>query len=51
MLIEVLGGLKNLKVNKIIHGNLKQENILLSCSNSPKLADFGLSTQLQGSSV
>jgi len=44
MFIEILRGLIYLQVNKIIHGDLKPENILLSSSNSPKLADFGLST-------
>jgi len=43
MFIEVLRGLIFLKKNKIIHGDLKPENILLSSTNSPKLADFGLS--------
>jgi len=44
MFIEILQGLIYLQVNNIIHGDLKPENILLSSSNSPKLADFGLST-------
>jgi len=44
MFINVLRGLIYLKDNKIIHGNLKPQNILLSSSNSPKLADFTLST-------
>jgi len=43
MFIEVLRGLIFLKKNKIIHSDLKPENILLSSTNSPKLADFGLS--------
>jgi len=43
MFIEVLRGLIFLKENKIIHGDLKPENILLSSTDSPKLADFGLS--------
>ena len=43
MFISVLRGLVFLKENKIIHGNLKPENILLSSTDSPKLADFGLS--------
>jgi len=43
MFIEVLKGLIDLKKNKIIHSDLKPENILLSSTNSPKLADFGLS--------
>jgi len=51
LFIEVLRGLIYLKENKIIHGDLKPENILLSTSNSPKLADFGLSVQLLGSRV
>jgi len=51
LFIEVLRGLIYLKENKIIHGDLKPENILLSTSNSPKLADFGLSAQLLGSRV
>jgi len=44
MFINVLRGLKYLKDNCIIHGNLKPQNILLSSSNSPKLADFTLFT-------
>jgi len=44
MFINVLRGLIYLKDNKIIHGNLKPQNILLSSSNSPKLADFTLFT-------
>jgi serine/threonine protein kinase len=42
--IDVLRGLIYLKENKIIHGNLKPENILLSSSNLPKLANFGVCT-------
>ena len=44
MFIEILRGLLFLKANKIIHSDLKPSNILLSSSNSLKLADFGLST-------
>ena len=44
MFIKILCGLIYLNENKIIHGNLKPQNILLSSSNSPKLADFTLST-------
>ena len=51
MFIEILKGLIYLKQNKIIHGDLKPENILLSSTNSPKLTDFGLSSQLLGSKV
>lgn len=42
--IDILQGLIYLKENKIIHGDLKPQNILISSNNSPKLADFGLST-------
>jgi len=51
MFIQILQGLIYLKENKIIHGDLKPQNILLSSSNSPKLADFGLSKQLLGSRI
>jgi len=51
MFIEILLGLIFLKANNIIHGDLKPENILLSSTNSPKLADFGLSMQLLGSRI
>jgi len=49
MFIEILRGLICLKEKKIIHGDLKPENILLSSTNSPKLADFGLSMEFLGS--
>ena len=49
--IDILQGLIYLKDNKIIHGDLKPQNILISSNNSPKLADFGLSTQLLGSKL
>jgi len=48
---QILQGLIYLKENKIIHGDLKPQNILLSSSNALKLADFGLSTRLQRSRI
>jgi len=42
--LDILKALNYLKDNKIIHSDLKPQNILLSSDNSPILADFGLSS-------
>ena len=40
-------GLKHLKNNKIIHRDIKPNNILISAKGLLKIADFGISKQLK----
>ena len=40
-------GLKHLKNNKIIHRDIKPNNILISQKGLLKIADFGISKQLK----
>ena len=42
----ILSGLMYIHNSKIIHRDLRSPNILLSSSDVPKLADFGISKQL-----
>eukprot|EP01103_Thecamoeba_quadrilineata_P005892 TRINITY_DN15639_c0_g1_i1.p1 TRINITY_DN15639_c0_g1~~TRINITY_DN15639_c0_g1_i1.p1 ORF type:complete len:858 (-),score=162.36 TRINITY_DN15639_c0_g1_i1:39-2612(-) len=42
----VLGGLVHLHKNMIVHRDLKGQNILVTSDGKPKLADFGVSSQL-----
>ena len=44
---EICSGLKFMKDNKIIHRDLKLQNILLAKDGSIKIADFGLAKILK----
>lgn len=43
----ILSGLEYLHGNKITHGNLKPENILFDSKGNIKIADFGISLELE----
>lgn len=45
---DVLRGIEYLNFQKIIHRDIKPSNVLLSEDGVAKIADFGVSTQLQG---
>lgn len=45
---QVIRGLKYLHDNKIIHGDLKPQNLLVAFDGSIKIADFGLSKMIVG---
>ncbi|TKK90799.1 protein kinase [Herbidospora galbida] len=48
ILAEVCEGLAHMHSEKWVHGDLKPSNILLMADGSVRLADFGLSAELQG---
>jgi len=41
---EILKGLLTLRENDLIHADLKPENVLMSSSGNPLIADFGLAS-------
>lgn len=43
---EILRGLAHLHVNKVIHRDIKGQNVLLTDNADVKLVDFGVSAQL-----
>ncbi|KAJ8587875.1 kinase-like protein [Rhizopogon salebrosus TDB-379] len=43
MLKQITEGLKYLHDNKVIHGDLTSNNVLIAADGSPRLADFGIS--------
>eukprot|EP00475_Leptophrys_vorax_P022321 TRINITY_DN3039_c0_g1_i14.p1 TRINITY_DN3039_c0_g1~~TRINITY_DN3039_c0_g1_i14.p1 ORF type:complete len:254 (-),score=60.37 TRINITY_DN3039_c0_g1_i14:99-860(-) len=45
--VEICRGLAGLHRLGIVHGDLKPDNILLSCDNVAKLSDFGLSYNIE----
>ena len=47
LIIQIAMGLKHLKNNKIIHRDIKPNNILISEKGLLKIADFGISKQLK----
>ena len=47
LIIQIAMGLKHLKNNKIIHRDIKPNNILISQKGLLKIADFGISKQLK----
>ncbi|KLO13875.1 kinase-like protein [Schizopora paradoxa] len=49
ILRDIAAGLSYLHLNKVIHGDLKTQNILISAHGTPLLADFGLSVALSHS--
>lgn len=49
LIIQLGLGLKHLKNNKIVHRDIKPSNILISEKGLLKLADFGISKQLDSS--
>ncbi|WP_066375483.1 serine/threonine-protein kinase [Herbidospora mongoliensis] len=48
ILAEICEGLAHMHSEKWVHGDLKPSNILLMADGSVRLADFGLSAELQG---
>jgi serine/threonine protein kinase len=46
LIIQLAMGIKHLKNNKIIHRDIKPSNILISDKGILKIADFGISKQL-----
>ncbi|KLO13891.1 kinase-like protein [Schizopora paradoxa] len=49
MLRDIASGLSYLHSNHVIHADLKSQNILISASGSPLIADFGLSLAISQS--
>lgn len=48
LIIQLALGLKHLRNNNIIHRDIKPSNILISEKGLLKIADFGISKQLEG---
>lgn len=46
LIIQLAMGLKHLKNNRIIHRDIKPNNILISEKGLLKIADFGISKQI-----